>query len=212
MKLTTVYLIRHAETDGNLHRIFQGRYDIELSENGLRQAQQLADRFRGERIDAVFTSPLERAVQTAKALNRYHNAPISEVDGLMEIDGGEFEGIPFDELALRYPAEYRTWNEDICNFQAIGGESMREVFDRIKATIIGIVCRSGGQTIAIVSHGCAIRNFLCYAKGLPFSKFDTLEWFANTAVTKIEFDGLKPHILFEGDTSHLAEPALLVLE
>ena len=100
---TTLYLVRHAEAEGNWRRTFQGHSNSDVSEKGYRQLEYLARRFADIPLDAVYASPLKRAYETAKAIDRAAGLPIVTDDGLMEINGGAFEGVPFAELPLRFP-------------------------------------------------------------------------------------------------------------
>ena len=90
--MTTIYLVRHCETKGNRQRLFQGHIDMDISEAGVQQLARLAERFRTVPLDAVYSSPLLRAMRTAQAVNRYHDLPIHQDARLIEINGGSWEG------------------------------------------------------------------------------------------------------------------------
>lgn len=204
--VTTVYLIRHAQAEGNEKRLFQGHYNGAVSEMGWKQLEQLAEYGKKLPIDAVYSSPLDRAMETAKAVNKYHNHPIRVRDGLIEINGGDWEGVPWERFPLDFPEENEAWENQPWRFSAPNGETMAEVYQRIVEAILEIVKENPGKTVAVVSHGCAIRNFLTFAKGLPVEGIAQTGWCDNTAVSKIEFDeALKPKLIYENDTSHLAE-------
>ena len=167
---TTLYLVRHAEAEGNWRRTFQGHSNSDVSEKGYRQLEYLARRFADIPLDAVYASPLKRAYETAKAIDRAAGLPIVTDDGLMEINGGAFEGVPFAELPLRFPVEEARWDNEPWAFEAPGGESMRHVYERMRDTIGRIVRTHAGGTVAVASHGCAIRNYLCHAQGWPIER------------------------------------------
>ena len=101
--MTTIYLIRHCEAAGNVGRRFQGHIDADITENGRRQLELLAERFRELPLDAVYSSPLLRARLTAEAVNRHHGLPVMLDDRLMEINGGLWEGRPWAELPALFP-------------------------------------------------------------------------------------------------------------
>lgn len=208
--MITVYLIRHAEAEGNIAEIFQGRTNGGITEKGYRQLKDLSERFKDIPIEAVYSSPLKRTMETAKAVNKYHNFDIIKNDGLMEINGGDFEGVLWCDLPKRFPEAFDLWTKRHHDFKINNGESMVEVYDRMKKTITQIVADNKGKTIAIVSHGCAIRNFLCYANKMPFDKLDSIEWSDNTGVCKFEFDDedLIPNVVFQNDASHLDDDCL----
>ena len=92
--MTTLYLVRHCEAEGNTARVFQGSIDRDISPNGQKQLDRLAERFRDVPLAAVYSSPLLRAYKTAQAVNRYHGLPIVTDDRLKEINGGVWEGLP----------------------------------------------------------------------------------------------------------------------
>ena len=206
--VTTVYLIRHAEAMGNVHEIFQGHTDCEISPKGKLQLECLKKRCKDLNYDVIFSSPLKRAVETAEAINAYREIPIQIDDGLLEINGGIFEGKKFRELPELYPEAYDLWKNHHPKFVVENGESMESVFNRITLTITKLAARNREKTIAIVSHGCAIRNFLCYANNKSLNEINDVSWSDNTAISKIEFDhNLKPTIIFQNDSSHLTDEA-----
>ena len=202
--VTTIYLVRHAEAMGNIERFFQGHTDCEVSPKGKLQLDQLKERFKDINFDVIFSSPLKRAVETAEAVNFYHNHEIQLDNGLKEINGGVFEGVDWTLLPEKYPVEYDLWQHKPHEFKIKDGESMQEVYNRITLTVTKLAARNRGKTIVIVSHGCAIKNFLCYANEISLCEINTLEWAENTSVCKIEFDcNLKPTVVFQNDASHL---------
>ncbi len=202
--VTTIYLIRHGEAMGNINNIFQGHTDCEISSNGKVQLECLKERCKEIEYDVLFTSPLKRAVETAEAANFYHQLPIQTDDGLKEINGGVFEGKKWSELPKLYPEAYDLWENHHAEFMVEDGESMENVFNRITLTVTKIAARNRGKAIAIVSHGCAIRNFLCYANDKTLKEINDIGWSDNTAISKIEFDhNLKPKVIFQNDSSHL---------
>jgi len=204
--MTIVYLVRHAEAEGNINRTFQGRTDCGITERGYIQLNLLAERFKKIPIEAVYSSPLKRTIETAKAVNKHHNHEIIKVDGIIEINGGVFENVHWDTLPDMYPEAYELWATKHYAFEVENGESMKTVYDRMKNSITQIVSDNIGKTIAIVSHGCAIRNFLCYANNFPFEEIDTLEWCDNTGICKLEFDiDYVPKVIYQNDSSHLGD-------
>ena len=100
--MTTLYLVRHCEAMGNIRRIFQGHIDEGISGNGRRQLERLTERFRDVPLDAIYSSPLQRAMYTAEAVDGAHGLPIVQDRRLMEIHGGVWEGKPW-----RYTAAWR---------------------------------------------------------------------------------------------------------
>ncbi|MBQ8568796.1 MAG: histidine phosphatase family protein [Oscillospiraceae bacterium] len=203
---TKIYFIRHAEAMGNVNEFFQGRTDCEVSEKGMKQLDCLAERFKDIDFDVLISSPLKRTVVTADAVNRYHGLDIIYDERLVEINGGVWEGVKWADIPRLYPEEYRLWTSEMSEFHVKDGESMREIFARMKNAVESIVEKYRGRTVAVVSHGCALRNYLCYAMGNDIEKLAEVGWADNTAVSLVEYDDeLTPKIIFRNDASHLSD-------
>lgn len=201
---TRVLLVRHCEAEGNTMGVFQGSSDCGISGNGEQQLELLGLRCRNMRIDALYTSPLKRAYQTAEAVNRYHNLPIHTDVRLMELDGGDYEGLPWAELPNVAPEQDSNWYTAPQNFIAPNGESMHQVYDRVWEALLSIVQKNRGKTACVASHGCAIRNMLCHAKGWPLDRLNDVDWCDNTAISVIDFDREDiPHLVLQNDATHL---------
>lgn len=185
--VTTVYLVRHAAAQGNITKTFQGRIDADLCGYGYDQLKALTERFEGIHIDKLYSSPLKRARMTANAVKP--DMPIELCHDLMEIDGGGFENVKYCELPEKFPVEYDKWTYHMGEFEApCGGESIVDVYERMSGALTEIARQNLGKTVAVVSHGCAIRTFLCFAKGLDYKDIMQVEWADNTAVAKLIFD------------------------
>lgn len=207
--VTRVYLVRHGEAQGNIDGTFQGHTDCEITEKGKLQLACLKERFKEISFDAIFSSPLLRTIETAEAVNFYHDLSLQVDRGLIEINGGVFEGKFWKEIEQIYPNEHEIWTKTPHKFKITDGENMEDCYNRITLTVTKLAARNRGKTIVIVSHGCAIRNFLCYAMGGSADKLATVPWSDNTAVSEIEFDhNLKPTIIFQNDVTHLTSELL----
>jgi broad specificity phosphatase PhoE len=203
-KMTRIILVRHCEALGNTNSLFQGHTDCEISGNGATQLELLGVRCRNMPIDAIYSSPLKRALVTAQAINRYHDLPIQIEPRLMEINGGDWEGKAWGELPNLYPEESDHWNNRPHDFAPQGGETMREVYSRMWEGVTDIVRQNPEKTVCITSHGCAIRNFLCHALNKPIEQLNEVEWCDNTAVSLIDFDEeLHSNVVMMNDASHL---------
>ena len=204
--MTRVILIRHGEAVGNIRRVFQGHTDSEISPNGRVQLDLLRLRCRNMQIDAIYSSPLKRAYQTAQAVNSFRNLPVQMHEDLIEINGGDWEGRSFRELPELYPQDALLWNTRPQDFAPKNGEPMRHVYARMQRAVLEIVKENLEKTICITSHGCAIRNFLCWAMGKPIEEINDVDWCDNTAVSLIEFDtALNPTVVLANDASHLTQ-------
>ena len=203
MILTTIYLVRHCEAMGNINRIFQGHTDEEISDNGLLQLEKLAERFRDINLDALYSSPLKRAYRTAEAVNRYHQLPIHTDERLIEINGGHWEEKPWEALPELYPDEWAAWSCRPWSFAPQNGEPMRAVYARMAEVLSAIAEDHPGETVGVASHGCAIRNALCWASGRPIEQLLEIPWCDNTAVSVLEFEDGRPFIRLANDNGHL---------
>jgi len=203
--MTRVYLVRHAKSVGNVIRIFQGRCNLGLSDEGKAQLPQLAEWFRYVHLDAIYASPLLRTMQTAEAVNNYHKLPIQTDDGLREIFAGEWEGQKFSELPTLFPEEWYRWTQDNANFVAPNGESVVQVYERMSETIDRIARENDGKDIAIVSHGCALRCYQCHALGIPISEIDKILIARNASVSCVIYDGDEIRVEFYDDHSFLSD-------
>lgn len=202
--MTRIILVRHCEAEGNTNGVFQGHSDCDISGSGETQLDLLGIRCRNMPIDAIYSSPLKRAYKTAEAINRYHGLEIQIDPRLKEINGGDWEGVPWDELPSIYPEEIEVWNKRPYDFTPNGGEAMREVYNRMWECVTDIVRKNQGKTVCVTSHGCAIRNFLCRALNKPIEQINQVGWCDNTAISLIDFDEqLHSNVVMMNDASHL---------
>lgn len=203
--MTRIILIRHCEAEGNIKRVFQGHTDADISENGRKQLDLLRLRCRNMQIDAIYSSPLKRAYQTAEAINSFRNLTVQIHEDLIEINGGDWEGHYWRDLPGLFPEDTVLWNTRPYDFAPKNGEPMRHVYERMKRAVLEIAEKNQGKQICITSHGCAIRNFLCWAMGKPIEQINEVDWRDNTAVSIIDFnDAFEPTVVLANDASHLS--------
>lgn len=206
MQKTTIILVRHCEAQGNIDRVFQGHLNGKTTENGQAQLGYLAKRMKEFPFDYLYSSPLSRAVETARACNTLYHKPIHIIKGVIEIFGGEWEGKKFASFPTEFPEEARRWNSEPWGFVAPNGESMEELYCRMRDTITSIAKRHPGKRVCVASHGCAIRSFLCFAKGWELGQLAQVGWCDNTGISLIEFDeDFVPTLVFENDSAHLSD-------
>lgn len=203
--VTKIYLVRHAQAEGNVKRFFQGRIDTDLSELGYKQIKYLAERFKDINFDKIYSSPYKRAMATAEAVNEYHNLEIIKDEKLVEIDGGKLEGMQWTEIDEKYPVESEKWKMQINDFQAPDGENLEDVFKRMGKAVTELAEENAGKTIVISSHGCAIRAFLCFAEFGDLSRIYDVGWADNTSVSYLEYENGKYKVIFKNDVSHLPD-------
>lgn len=203
--MTRIYLIRHAEAEGNLYRRAQGHWDGKITDFGRRQIGALAERFRDTAVDALYSSDLSRTVETAGAITRYHAVPLVTTPRLREIRMGVWEGESWGDLTYRYPRQMDYFNNDPARWQVEGSEPFADVQARMTGFVLEAARKHDGGTVVLVTHGMAIRAFLMRALGVPSAEAGRLSHGDNTSVSLLEVrDGLIK-VLFYNDNSHLGE-------
>ena len=201
--MTYIYLVRHCEALGNQQQIFQGSHDEPITETGARQLECLSRRFADVALDAVYSGPLLRARKTADAILGSRAIPLSIEPRVTEICGGDWEHRSWAELPQLSPEQCYNWVNAPWRFEAPQGEKMTEVYARMAAALCDLAAAHDGQTIAIASHGCAIRNALCFAHGKPIECLQEIGWSDHTAVSLLLWEAGEWHVLSESDSSHL---------
>jgi len=157
---TRLLLIRHGQPREEALGRCYGTLDIGLSKRGLRQARRLARILDGVDLAAIYSSPRQRAQETAEALAQVHGlAPILD-ERLCEIDFGEFEGMTYDEIAREHPRLYRRWMETPTEIEFPNGESYEQLKARALLALASILEVHRRETVAVVSHGGVARAML----------------------------------------------------
>jgi phosphoserine phosphatase len=164
---TKFILIRHGETDWNKEDRFRGRADIGLNATGLAQAHKIAERFHDRKIAAIYSSPLPRALETATPLAADHHLEIEPNADLLDIDFGAWEGLSQEEARAKYPDLYDLWMKAPGRVRFPGGESVRQVRNRVENLIRQLDEDHLGETVALVSHRITCHVILCHVLGLP---------------------------------------------
>ncbi len=204
MMKTTLYLIRHGETDANVAGMWQGSTDSPLNARGVAQARALARRLVAEKlpIAVIYSSPLQRAQQTASILAQaLGHVPIILDPGLAEFHLGEWEGLSYETLRN----EKQLWKKmaEDPDFAPPGGESARAFAMRLLNSIQNIVEKHAHEQVAVVGHGGAMATLLSMLIDQDGSRWrDYL--MHNASLTKLEFDPT-PKLIFFSDIAHLDE-------
>jgi broad specificity phosphatase PhoE len=203
-QMTRIVLVRHGQTVWNREERFRGQADVELDEFGLKQAQATGRYLAGRwPVVAVYASPLRRAMQTAEAIAHAQGLAARPLEGLLDVDFGEWQGRLAGEVAQRYPDLYRAWLETPHLVRFPGGEGLDDVRSRAVAALDGVVARHAGQAVALVSHTVFNRVLLCAVLGLGNEHFWRLG--QDTCAVNVfdaEQDGAFTVVLLN-DTCHL---------
>jgi|UniRef100_A0A7C5AM09 alpha-ribazole phosphatase len=172
---TRLYLVRHGRVaDGHTDR-YHGHNDIPLSPEGKRQLVELARQLQDIPLAAVFASDLARARDGAARLSEGRNLEVRVVPEFREVHFGVWEGLTFQEIATRYPRELEGRLNDLAGYRIPGGESLKDVQDRVIPRLTEILAQFQGQNVALVAHAGVNRVILCHALGLSLSHFFRLD-------------------------------------
>jgi broad specificity phosphatase PhoE len=193
-------LVRHGETLWNRENRIQGHTDVALSDIGHTQVQKLACSLKDEKIDAIYSSPLTRAYETARAISRFHDVDIMIDHDLKELNHGDFEGMTIAELKEKHETFLKNWYGNPASVIMPNGESLSQVQKRVWDVITTIMKTS--KDSLVVSHGMAIMAILCKIQNLSLS--DGRQMFVNmSSKTVVSFENGKISVVLLNDTSHL---------
>ncbi|MDP0495023.1 MAG: histidine phosphatase family protein [Verrucomicrobiota bacterium JB024] len=202
--MTRVIIIRHGETEWNLQARYQGQHNSPLTARGVAQAEAVGQRLAGVRLDAIISSDLQRAVDTADRIAAPHADVTRFTDArLRERDFGKLTAMTKAEALEKYPEEEKSYLSHDPDYRIPGGESLRDVYDRTAAALDEWAARYDNRTLCVVTHGGALGQFLRYVLGIPLNHKRAYK-FVNCAYT--EFSWEAGHWLLHtwGDTHHLA--------
>lgn len=202
---TELFLIRHGETQWNQAGKYQGSTDIPLSENGMKQAGYLKDHFQN-RFDYLYSSPLSRALETARIIGSGSDKEPVISPAMVEINFGAWEGLTLEEIKSSYPEQFRSWQTDEINAPLMSSEkSLKSASIRAGNEILRLVETHAGSRILLIAHGGIIKAGLIGIMDWNMTMYHRF-LLNNTAVTKLTFDEKKhPVIHTLNDTSHLPD-------
>jgi len=171
MSKTVLILIRHGETTMNVKNIFRGRMDVSLTENGLEQARQLADALKTFPVAAVYSSPLRRAMETARFIAGPHNVHPESVEEFNNICLGEWEGLSKEEVKISQPDLWRQWVSCPEEIAIPGAETLDRIRNRVGRGLSIIIERHVGKVVAVVTHRSVLKVTLAEILGLKKNFF-----------------------------------------
>ena len=163
---TRILLVRHGATVFSAEDRFAGSSDIDLSDEGRRLAEQLAERLANVKIDAAYSSDMKRTLETCRIVAAPHGLAPAAVRGLREIDHGHWEGLVHKEVERKFAAEFSVWSGDPYGTAPPGGESGLHVLSRALPALRTIVSDHPGQTVLVISHKATNRLLLCALLGI----------------------------------------------
>ena len=201
---TKIFLIRHAESEGNIYRRAHGHYNGLVTARGYKQLEQLEARFKTEKVDAVYSSDLKRTMTTAAAVAAPHNLQINESNRLREVKMGVWEDTSWGDIEYKDTEMNRNFSQDPAQWNIEGGEAYADVQKRMYDYIVKTASLHTGECIAFVSHGFAIRSLMSYLKKVPSERTREVPYCDNTAVSLLHYESDELTVEYYGDNSHLS--------
>ena len=209
--MTEILLIRHGETAWNAIKRLQGHLDIPLNAEGTRQAKALAYALQNEKLDAIISSDLQRAVQTAGEIARLQGLSTRLDTGLRERCFGGFEGQLYSDLPHLFPVEHAAWraHDPDAEFPPgeNKGETIRQFHQRIMTHITHYAKQFEGKKIAIVAHGGVLECAYRAAKNLPLDAPREVTIY-NASINRFSYDLAQLQLISWGDIAHLDAAAI----
>ena len=199
--MTQIILARHGETEWNLAEVFRGRIDVKLNETGMKQAELLAEHLSDLKIDAVYSSPLKRALKTAEMIAGYHKLDVEVTAGLTDFDYGEWQGLPHQEVKDKYKELYAEWIKNPHRVKMPAGESLTEVRKRAVAVVDNVIAKCEG-TVVLVSHRVVNKVLICALLGLDNSHFWSIKQDVG-GITIFTYENKRFILTKHNDTSYL---------
>jgi broad specificity phosphatase PhoE len=168
--MAKLILARHGETAWNVEKVFRGRADVNLDEVGIKQAQLLGKYLSNWELEAIYSSPIKRALDTANIVARYQGVAVRIAEGLIDFDYGEWQSLPEQEVKRLYPAVFNEWHKSPHKVRMPGGESLEDVRRRAVEVVKDILSRHRNNLL-LVSHRVVVKVLICYLLGLDNSHF-----------------------------------------
>ena len=195
-------MVRHGETEWNVTNIFRGRIDIELNQTGIKQAELLAEYLSDTKVDAIYSSPLKRALQTAEAIAHYHRLSVEIAPALLDFNFGRWQGLSRQEVKDKYKALYTEWLENPHQVQIPDGEKLDDVRKRALGVVESIIAEHEG-TAVLVSHRVVNKVLICALLGLDDSHFWNIAQ-DTCGITLFTYENNRFVLVKHNDTSFLA--------
>jgi probable phosphoglycerate mutase len=203
---TRLFLIRHGATPLTAEDKFSGADNVQLSDEGRDQVRHLAIRLSQENLCAVYSSPFDRTLETARIVAEPHDLTPILCDGLREINHGHWEGLSRKDVETRYSEEYTTWESDPFSFAPEGGESGISVLARALPVIREIVVKHKDETLVVVSHKATLRLIISSLLGFDARGYrDRLDQ-APACLNIVDFkDPVRARLMLFNDVSHYVD-------
>jgi len=208
MTATRFIVCRHGETAWNAQHCIQGHLDSPLNEEGLAQALLVGECLGHEAFDVLYSSDLGRALQTAQPIADRSSREILREPRLRERHLGSFQGLTGAECERAYPAEYARFKSRDPGHGPPGGESVRQIFERVSAVFTDLAGKHPGQTLVVVTHGGVLDSLYRLVNGVPLEQIRDFPIF-NASINIVRYENARWLLERWGDISHLTRDAAL---
>lgn len=199
-----IYFIRHGESLWNKTSKIQGALDIPLSKNGMREAELIASRFKDEKVDAIYSSKLSRAVETAKKIGKVKGLKIIEIEELREISFGDWEGLCMEDIKKNQKEDLKRWIFTPEKQKFKNGESLKDVSKRTKKVLKEILNKTEDENIVVVAHSGAIKVMILDLLGMPLKYYKNMS-LGNVSLSLVEKRDYNNVLVKFNDRNHLKE-------
>lgn len=199
--MTEIILARHGETEWNVTEVFRGRADIPLNQTGIKQAELLAQFLGDRKIEAVYSSPLKRALKTAEIVAARHKLEVQIAPGLVDFDFGEWNGLSLQEVKDKYKEVFTVWAEHPERARIPGGETLDAVTGRSMSVVMEVVKKHQGP-VALVSHRVVNKVLILALLGLGNERFWSVK-IDTAGITIFDYNKGRFVLTKHNDTSYL---------
>ena len=190
--MTRMIFVRHGYSVANEEERFAGHSDFPLAAMGLEQAERVADYIvKNEKIDKIYSSGLLRTTQTAQPTADALGLPIIADHGLREIFAGEWEGMKFVDIFKKYNDDFNMWLNDLANVRCTGGESAKELFERVSDTVVRLGKENDGKTLLLATHATPMRVVDAFSVGDTYERIAEHKSPANASLHIYEYENGK---------------------
>jgi broad specificity phosphatase PhoE len=208
--MAELILARHGETVWNVEKIYRGRTDVNLDEVGIKQAELLGEYLSNWEVEAIYSSPLKRAIYTANIIARYQKIAVQVTHGLIDFDYGEWQSLPEQEVKRLYPTLHNEWHNNPHKVKMPGGESLEDVKRRAVEVVNDILSKYQGSVV-LVSHRVVNKVLICSLLGLDNSYFWNIKQDVG-GITIFNYVDGRFVLTRHNDTSYLKELQKSVLD
>ena len=196
-------IVRHGESEWNKIGRYQGQHDAPLSELGRQQAQALAQRLHNEPLDAIYSSPLQRAAHTAQAIAQHHAAvPFHTAAALLEIHHGDWQGLYATEVKERYATALLEWKQYPTRAQMPNGESFSNILKRVLDFKETLEHKHRNETVLVSTHDVVVKILVADALGMNMDRINRI-WVTNASISVVEYGDDLPYLVSLSEACHL---------